>query len=754
MNRFQKAWQLLRTGRSEIVYSKHSKSMMLGGSASKTSSLGVSKKGAAEAYLSVAAVHSAVNLIVDNVDSLRWVLKRRIGKDSEEVIAESDKLATSYHPFAMAFKQFESENGQSVFSFMEYDYLLYGETYWELAKNDAGFMRQLEWLNPLNVTLVLDRLGFIEGYRYRSRGISEDYDLDEVAYAHTRNPLDDNHGYSLTMAAIEKINLARHFEAMLDDYFKNNGRPGAMLTPASEDQTLSDDDIDSLRRQFSEQIRGIGNFYSTLISRVRLNMDTFDNPDLATSSDLSGAQIDQIYEIYRTPRAMLGNTTNQPYKNGDETTRQFYRGRVIPDSDRIAQFVNTDVLPFFDSSGDVYMEFDTSIIDETTEGDKLELEVVNQQLTGGYITVAEAARLQERPVEDWMEDRYMYNGLPMTIEQINMLVEGTIAAQSMLPAMVQSTATDVPKQSPKPRLMLDVTPSTTKTACACEDDHCIHKTILPLYEGDDLFPDEDTITERIEDEIKRWRGFELKRFQKINRKWFKPNVLPTFVHSRMIDLLDQCETHDDVKGIFTYWAEDTLIKSLRSYSGALRELATAFWRDEISTRDFRSRMKNLIQREYTNAIKKGLDRGNSILSDLTDDDKALLDEMIETEQNHVNELVVSILDKRRASGSKLRPLRSQLELWSKRWLGVEQRAFAIASKTKKLVWKWDARKEHCISCRALNGQVRKGAFWVKSGIWPQSSKLACFGLYCGCTLVEAPKNSTLSRGRLPKRGWR
>ncbi|MHC4648008.1 MAG: hypothetical protein ACYTBJ_21320, partial [Planctomycetota bacterium] len=65
----------------------------------------------------------------------------------------------------------------------------------------------------------------------------------------------------------------------------------------------------------------------------------------------------------------------------------------------------------------------------------------------------------------------------------------------------------------------------------------------------------------------------------------------------------------------------------------------------------------------------------------------------------------------------------------------------------KKLWKWviDPRKEHCLTCLRLNGQVHRMKVYVERRLLPQSPRLLCTGQFCGCKLKATTEKA---RGRL------
>ena len=70
------------------------------------------------------------------------------------------------------------------------------------------------------------------------------------------------------------------------------------------------------------------------------------------------------------------------------------------------------------------------------------------------------------------------------------------------------------------------------------------------------------------------------------------------------------------------------------------------------------------------------------------------------------------------------------ELWVNRYRDVRNQAKVLACKDEKFVWRLGATENHCSTCPRLDGKVKRGSQWEKSGIRPQNppnTELECGG---------------------------
>jgi hypothetical protein len=128
-----------------------------------------------------------------------------------------------------------------------------------------------------------------------------------------------------------------------------------------------------------------------------------------------------------------------------------------------------------------------------------------------------------------------------------------------------------------------------------------------------------------------------------------------------------------------------------------------------------------------------------------DEQQALLRE-IGKDWQYVTRYGIAILDESKASGGKLATAMNRAELWVNRYNAVKHMAKVMAGKDKKLRWQMHPLKEHCRSCAALEGKVKRASYWAQH-IKPQDPRLECGGWRCGCNLVVT--TDAMSKGRLP-----
>lgn len=733
------------------------------------------KGGAAAAFTTIYEVNACVRAVSQAINGLNWNIKHYpdgvTQNEQGEIIGNRGDLKPR-HPLAAAFQKFQLVNSMSFLETIALDYELYGEVFIERVDNIFGRNNSLEWLNPLGIQVDY-HTGEIVQFRY---GWNMDYlriPVERVAYLHNRNPNNDFIGLPKPLVILNKLNISLNIDRFLRDHFSNNARPGMVMMPTDSENTFSPEDYKRTLNLVREQLQGVGGQYNTVIMQKPMQVETFDQPDIAKNTALTDQQSNAIFEMWGVPRAMLGNTSANPYKDGDETAQRFFWHVVEPLATGVLQpYINNNLMPQYDSSGETIFEFDVSKFDTVTNADMLEAQVIDIQSKGTLIDLYTAAKQQEIEPDDRLKGLYMVEGIPVPVEELSTYWEKQMLVAPSVYGAEEITGEPLPQPVPPEEVIptaeggepvADESTRVEAETAQVESDE-IRDTVedtardeepdkaLPhykLYEGDDLFPSEDEIEARLAKELKAWGRFEGERVsgRKQRTREFETDIIPPWIRYEIIDRLEHCKSKSSVLNMFDKILTYSSVKTVSSYQRELRDLARGLWNDSLSVGQFSTALDATIQREYKNAFTEGVHRANLSVADLTDDERGELDELIANEQQYVDQLSFYIYDNRKGKG-KLQAVRSRVDKWVARYLSVRETGFMVAKRVEPLQWRWNPRKEHCKDCENLNGRVYRAATWRKMNIAPQSPRLQCFGIYCGCALTDT--DQPLTKGRPPK----
>ena len=190
--------------------------------------------------------------------------------------------------------------------------------------------------------------------------------------------------------------------------------------------------------------------------------------------------------------------------------------------------------------------------------------------------------------------------------------------------------------------------------------------------------------------------------------------------------------------------------SRSSYSRDIRAAVRGFWNSELDFFTFFESFSISIERGLTAAWYEGAAQCGIEPDEMTIDEMKLLRFKISEQMNYLNRFAEVIEAGSKENGGKLTPLMKRAQLWVNRYNDVRNEARVSACKDSKLKWILGLTEQHCRTCFALNGKVKRASFWKILGVRPQNAPnhlLECEGWLCDCEL--SPTDEPVTRGAMP-----
>lgn len=196
------------------------------------------------------------------------------------------------------------------------------------------------------------------------------------------------------------------------------------------------------------------------------------------------------------------------------------------------------------------------------------------------------------------------------------------------------------------------------------------------------------------------------------------------------------------------------IKTLEMFDRQLWSYALEFFRGEISDDQFESDFIAAIENQLTRAWNEGADEVGTSIEDMTEDDLAILQGLINDEIGYLTGLGVDIIDikeftegmsEKDALDTFRSQFRGRIDIWASKYDEMFNRAKIHFGNKTKLKWELGATEKHCNTCLALNGIVAYAYEWEQTGITPGesgSAVLECGGWACDCKLSETDERRT------------
>lgn len=170
--------------------------------------------------------------------------------------------------------------------------------------------------------------------------------------------------------------------------------------------------------------------------------------------------------------------------------------------------------------------------------------------------------------------------------------------------------------------------------------------------------------------------------------------------------------------------------------------------DGGSRGDFTGTFARSIDVQLTEAWNKGAESVGVEPDEMTEDDLAILEAIINNENHFIRGISWDIVQAREegleqeAFASKFG---ARVDLWANRYNEVVNRARMQFGSKVRLKWVYGMTEDHCDQCRDLNGIVAFGREWQAARLHPQmppNNLLGCEGWGCECQLVPTTERRT------------
>ncbi|HEV7877904.1 phage portal protein [Bradyrhizobium sp.] len=309
---------------------------------------------AREGYLANAIVHRSVRLIAENAAACQFLVF--------EGAAERDA-----HPLAQLLTRPNPRQDGGVFFEMLYAHLLLaGNAYVEaVALGDR--LRELYALRPDRMKVVPGADGWAEAYEYCVGARCVRFDqlatpVPPILHLTFFHPLDDHYGLAPIEAAAVAVDThnsaARWNKALLD----NAARPSGALVFAADNNVLSAQQFDRLKRELDETYTGTANAGRPMLLEGGLDWKAMSlTPKDMDFLEAKHTAAREIALAFGVPPMLLGIPGDNTFANYAEANRTFFRQTVLPLAARVGSSIAQWLAPQFGEA--IRVVIDTDRID-------------------------------------------------------------------------------------------------------------------------------------------------------------------------------------------------------------------------------------------------------------------------------------------------------------------------------------------------------------------------------------------------------
>lgn len=181
-----------------------------------------------------------------------------------------------------------------------------------------------------------------------------------------------------------------------------------------------------------------------------------------------------------------------------------------------------------------------------------------------------------------------------------------------------------------------------------------------------------------------------------------------------------------------------------------------FYKGKIDAFGFIDKMAAEIKNQMSRGWREGADKVGVSPEEFTDEDKAVLDEMIKGETDFLDGVAGDIENYEPPEGKDAdEEFRAKFHrravLWAQGYDDALSAAQLHFGGKQRLEWVLGPTEEHChtrdngrdgLGCADLNGMVLFAAEWFAANVKPQSSVTNCGGWQCHCRLNPTTKRRT------------
>lgn len=186
------------------------------------------------------------------------------------------------------------------------------------------------------------------------------------------------------------------------------------------------------------------------------------------------------------------------------------------------------------------------------------------------------------------------------------------------------------------------------------------------------------------------------------------------------------------------------IKTQAYFQRALWDYTRKFHTGDMDVSTFLDKFIALVEDQARRAWNEGMRNVGLDPKDITVQQRARLQEIVNNEFNHVLDFA-SAIEAARNEGKPADPFKGRCDLWANRYPNIVNEAQAYCAPNDRYEWIYGDTIQHCSSCAQLNGIVATGDQWRMSGVMPQNPpnpRLECGGWRCRCRLVRTDKPLT------------
>lgn len=658
-----------------------------------------------------------------NCIDVRAQLVAAIMRKAGHVANKADGTALQNHRLMQAIARAWTAYRQDVFYEWEYNRCAYGENYTELVSEyvySVGFASTLRVINPLQIEPVIQN-GAITYFQLSQEGRGMvSLECDDISFDRIKNPEDDYRGLSLLKLALSAVNIDMHVQTTTRSHYRNNLRPGIIFSIKDRflenGRTIKDSDWTRFIQNIRDQAKGTRNAYRPLALDLPVDVTVVDPPSMEEQGKISDTQKERIAAAFRVPVGLV-TFSDQKYQLSPEQRRYLYQEVLIPECEHLAMVVNADILPFFDSSGNVEFKLDEKLISALTEDQAVKAASLGTQFQSAQITFNQMQDGLGLPKQIG-GDFYLFPSgfVPVQQNDLMSLSAATLQPAPAVPPTAQASA-------PIAAQAVDTEQIHTHEPAA-EIDITNHPAIIHAKHA------------TAEDELAAWsKAYKNSGRNKAAR--FTTYLIREEVQAGIKAALD---TGDEsaIKAAFETARETLAVKAIQAtrleFEASFGDVLSEALAGNLTRTRFGTITRAMLRSYARKAYSDGLKDGGIDEPVLTSDDEQALSDYLATQSVYVTDLGKALFKDETVTNEQADA--KPVMWWNKSVYPAYSLGLLQADENGLYVWNTGRTEKHCNSCLAMNGQKHRLKDYHKRKILPKSDVLDCTGMFCDCGITR------------------
>jgi|CXWL01.1.fsa_nt_gi 2'-5' RNA ligase len=331
----------------------------------------------ARAYVQCEYAFRCIEMVSSDISAIKHGVRNR-----------STKQDWPDHPLMKALTWARQVCQQDIISLWQKALYIFGETYLLPVSNGftdpatgKPYYNGLQWLNPL-VTEPYIAYGQLQGYDYSAYGYTR-FQPGQIVHDKVSSIFDDIRGQSRISAVLAAVNIDIEIKRYTLDSFLKDMRMSGILT-GREGSDLQQKDVDDALQIIKEKKE------SRLIALApalvwQTVQHEWDDTQFKASDDARR----RITTGLGIPMSVVGAWDDAKYQSAPAQLAFYYDHVIFREEDRLTQFINDVVMPYFDPYGEGEWYYDKDSAMALTEDKAVKSQMYGQQFTSGGLTLNE-----------------------------------------------------------------------------------------------------------------------------------------------------------------------------------------------------------------------------------------------------------------------------------------------------------------------------------------------------------------------------